>query len=294
MIGWSEAHPPNLSPTYTDSSNYVSGIRLDSKHGEVRTGTQTDIRFCRLPVQPQGGQGQTHSRTLADLKLENSEASQEPFRSGQTAHVPNMLFDSYKEASPPRLAPHESDSLVSEKYLEDPRVSGKDDPNPKISPLMLKMVAARSKCPSRSATTPTQPCSSDLYRCLKRRLGHSLNRSHGKRDLVPAGKQVAYKLPGVKCSLFGPKVVPRQNKIVLIATDTTVVAYINKEKRHKFRPTLCPIGGNPDLVLQETGNPQGLTHSMPAERGSKQAIQARPDHPNKMVSPSRGLRSSVA
>ena len=31
------------------------------------------------------------------------------------------------------------------------------------------------------------------------------------------------------------------------------------------------------------------THSRPAERGSRQAIQARPDHPNIVVSPSRGL-----
>ena len=32
-----------------------------------------------------------------------------------------------------------------------------------------------------------------------------------------------------------------------------------------------------------------LTHSRPAECGSGQAIQARPDHPNRVVSPSRGL-----
>ena len=31
------------------------------------------------------------------------------------------------------------------------------------------------------------------------------------------------------------------------------------------------------------------THARPAERGSGQAIQARPDHPNRVVSPSRGL-----
>ena len=37
---------------------------------------------------------------------------------------------------------------------------------------------------------------------------------------------------------------------------------------------------------QVTLNP---THSRPAERGSRQAIQARPDHPNRVASPSRGL-----
>ena len=31
------------------------------------------------------------------------------------------------------------------------------------------------------------------------------------------------------------------------------------------------------------------THSRPADCGSRQAIQARPDHSNRVVSPSRGL-----
>ena len=45
---------------------------------------------------------------------------------------------------------------------------------------------------------------------------------------------------------------------------------------------------NLDLVYQETSDSKP-THSRPAERGSRQAIQARPDHPNRVVSPSRGL-----
>ena len=40
-------------------------------------------------------------------------------------------------------------------------------------------------------------------------------------------------------------------------------------------------------------NSQSPTHSRPAERGSRQAIQTRPDHPNKVVSPSRGLPSNM-
>ena len=42
---------------------------------------------------------------------------------------------------------------------------------------------------------------------------------------------------------------------------------------------------NPDLVLQETGDPQGPTQSRLAECGSRQAIQARPDHPDRVVLP---------
>ena len=47
------------------------------------------------------------------------------------------------------------------------------------------------------------------------------------------------------------------------------------------------------MVYQKSSNSQSLTHSRPAERGSRQAIQARPDHPNRVVSPSRGLPNNM-
>ena len=56
---------------------------------------------------------------------------------------------------------------------------------------------------------------------------------------------------------------------------------------------LCPTMENLDLVYQEASNSQSLTHSRPAERGNRQAIQTRPDHPNRMVSPSRGLPNNM-
>ena len=46
---------------------------------------------------------------------------------------------------------------------------------------------------------------------------------------------------------------------------------------------------NPDLVLQKTGNSQSVTHSRRAECHSRQAIQAMPGHPDRMVPPSSGL-----
>ena len=46
---------------------------------------------------------------------------------------------------------------------------------------------------------------------------------------------------------------------------------------------------NLDLVYQETSS----THSRPAARGSRQAIQAKPDHPNGVVSPSRGFPNNM-
>ena len=57
---------PNLSQAYSYSNSLVSGTRLDSEHRQIITGAQTGLRLCRLPVQPQGGQGQTNPGTLTD------------------------------------------------------------------------------------------------------------------------------------------------------------------------------------------------------------------------------------
>ena len=54
---------------------------------------------------------------------------------------------------------------------------------------------------------------------------------------------------------------------------------------------VCPIVENPVLVHQETGNSQGTSHPQPAERDSRQAIQARPDHPDGMVPSPRRVQS---
>ena len=60
-------------------------------------------------------------------------------------------------------------------------------------------------------------------------------------------------------------------------------------RRHEVGPTVCTIVVNSDLVLNKSGDPQGQTHSRLAECGSRQAVQAGPDHPNKVVLPSRDL-----
>ena len=162
--------------------------------------------------------------------------------------------------------------------LENPRIPRKGDPYPKISPSTSKMVISRSKCPPRSST---QPCSTDIHRCLKRRLGCTIRRSLRKRDLVPTRKQVAYKLCGTKGGLSGPKRVPRPLfKQYCTRSNRQHQSYcLHKQGRMpEVGPTVCPIVANPDLLLHESGDPHTPTHSRPAECGNRQAIQTRPDH----------------
>ena len=120
--------------------------------------------------------------------------------------------------------------------------------------------------------------------------------THCKRVLVTTRKQAAYKLSGTKSSLSSLERVPRP----LYRQDGTCgnrqhySSVLHKqERRHEIGPTLCPTMENLDLVYQEASNSQSPTHSRPAERGSRQAIQTRPDHQNRVVSPSRGLPNNM-
>ena len=124
----------------------------------------------------------------------------------------------------------------------------------------------------------------------------SLKRMHCKRHLVPSGKQVAYQLPRTQGSLSSLKRVPRP----LHTQDSTCrdgqqhSGVIHKQgRRHEVGPTLCFTMENLDLVHQKSSISQSPTHSRPAECGHSQAIQARPDHPNRVVSPSGGLPSNM-
>ena len=56
-----------------------------------------------------------------------------------------------------------------ETSFKDPRITRKGDPDHKISPQALKMVAPRGKCPSRSATTPTKVCALQIFTDVTRK-----------------------------------------------------------------------------------------------------------------------------
>ena len=123
-------------------------------------------------------------------------------------------------------------------------------------------------------------------------MGHSLRGPHCKGNFVPSRKQVAHKLSATKGSLLGPKRVSRP----LLREDHSFgnrqhqSGCLHKQgRRHEIGLTLCPSVENPDLVFQETGNSPIPTHFRLAESDNRQTIQARPDHPDRVVSPSRCL-----
>ena len=77
--------------------------------------------------------------------------------------------------------------------LEGTRITEKGDPNPQIPAPPFTMVAEGRQCTYRPTITPNITCSANIYRRIKRRVGRSLRRAHCARNLVPSGKQAAYK-----------------------------------------------------------------------------------------------------
>ena len=186
--------------------------------------------------------------------------------------------------------------MVSQKELESARVNRKGDPISKVSAPSPSMVAKRRQRSHRSTITPNKICPANFYRRIKRRVGHSHRRTRCKRDLVTTRKQAAYKLSGTQSSLSSltrvPRPLYRQDGAGCNRQHYSSVLH-KQGRRHEVGPSVCPAMQNLDLVYQEASNSQSLTHSRPAECDSRQVFQARPDHPNRVVSPSRDFPSNM-
>ena len=180
--------------------------------------------------------------------------------------------------------------MASQKTLEGSRISGKRDPNSKISSPALTMVDQRGQCIARSAPAPLASCHSNLYRCHKRRLGCSLRRSYNKRCLVSARKPPSHKkLPRAKSGLAGFKKVPapctREGSADCHRQHYSCGIH-QKGGRYEVRLTLCPSLAAPVLVQPETGCSQGQTHSWSSQCDCRQVVTSTPNYPDRMVAPS--------
>ena len=285
-----ESHiPPGLSPTYSNSGENMSKIRLAGEFGQVGAGSKADLRFCRIPVRPQGRLGPTNPRPVAELSGQNIGNNVTSDLSCPTVHVPDRFTNSHREANSPRPTTH---AVASQAALENTRVIRKSDSNSQLPAPSLTMVATGRQRSRRPTITPFKACYANLYRRIKRRVGRSLKRTHCQRDLVTARKQTAYKLfgtqGGVSCLKRVSKPLCRQDSTCGNRQHYSDVVH-KQGRRHEVGHTLCPTMEDLDLVYQTASNPKSPTHSGTAEHGSRQAIPSRPDHSNGMVPPSRGF-----
>ena len=214
--------------------------------------------------------------------------------SGSTVHVLHWSPHSNRKTSSLRATTHEAHTVALEKQLEGPRVSGKGDPGSQVPPPPSKVVAGGRQCTTRSTFTPSKTCSANLYRRIKRRVGRSLRRAHCKRNLVPSREQTTHKPVRAKSSIPSSK---RLSNPRLQQDSVDSYRQHNSGCLHQQRGgdevglAVCPTVENTVLVHQATSNPQGTSHPRPVERDSRQAIQAWPNHSNRVVASSRSVQS---
>ena len=117
-------------------------------------------------------------------------------------------------------------------------------PVPRLLHLHLKCWLEEHNVLQGQPLHPLKTCSADLYRCIKRRVGHSFKRTHCKGNLVPSRKQLHIDYLDFKTVFLALKEFQDLcwNNIVLIAADkTTVVAHINKEGGGMKSGPLCAL-----------------------------------------------------
>ena len=233
---------------------------------------------------------------MADLDRQDQSHTVGSGLPGPTIHVPHRSTHSNRKASPLRATTHETHTVALEKQLEGPRITGKGDSGPQVPPPPSKVVAGGKQCAKRSTITPSKTCSANIYRCIKRRVGRSLRRTHCKGNLVPTREQVAHKPLGAESCISSSKGVsnpgPQQDSVDSYRQHNSGCLY-QQRGGDEVGITVCPTVENPVLVHQTAGNPQGTSHPRPAERDSRQAIQTWPDHSNRVVTSSSSVPSCM-
>ena len=193
---------------------------------------------------------------MAEPSRENTETAIPTSLSGLGIHVLDRLINSHRRASSPRSNAHETHTVASQKQWEG-GITRKGDPNSQVPAPPFTMVAKGRQCSHRSTITPNTTCSADLYRRIKRRVGHSLQRAHCTRNLVPSRKQAAYKLSGTQMSFCSLKRIigPLYRQDSSYSNRQHHSGVIHKQgRRHEVGPTLCPTMEYLDLVYQETSD----------------------------------------
>ena len=237
------SHQTCQSPAYTDLGSSLSRIRLAGEQGEVRTGSKTGFQLRRLPVRPQGGQGQAHSRVLADLNRQNIVNSVRSGVPGPAVHVPDRTSNSHRKASPSRSTSYETHTVAPEEQLEGTRITRKGDTRLQVAPPHLRWWLEESNVLPGQPLHPLKHAVQIFTDASKEGWGAHLNERTARGTWSLSESKLHINHLELKAVFLTLKEFQDlcSNNIVLVATDnTTVIAYINKEGGMKSG-SLCAL-----------------------------------------------------
>ena len=112
--------PPGLSPAHSRSSENMPRTRLAGEFRKIRTGTKANLRYCRLPVRPQGQLGPTDTGPLAEPSGQNTRNAITTGVSGLAVHVSDRFINSHIKASSPRPTSYETHTVASQNNWKVP------------------------------------------------------------------------------------------------------------------------------------------------------------------------------
>ena len=193
------------------------------------------------------------------------------------------------ENGPGWMPSHEALSVSPQGALEISSVIGQPpsvDRNHFSTP---RLVAKSHKRDERLRPSSQRPQYPTLYRCLKRRLGHSLRANFCKRSVVRQGKKATYKCSGAEGSFSGPSKVQGP---VSKPNSVSCHRQLNSGSLHKQtrwnplgRDVRSPVEDH-DLVPLLPGNTRSQTHSRVSECDGRPSVQVKPSSVNRMVTAS--------
>ena len=195
----------NVQAVYPEPLGPMSQTRLDCQYDKVRTVSPTGFQLCRLSFRPLSGLGQTIAGEVVHPVSEDQSSPRATDLLGQAIHAPQRASNGYRETGDFGAPSHEAYSVAFKEPLACPRILREDDPHPKVSPCSPEMVVRPGEGPEGSTSTPVTARPSALYRRLKRRLGRTLRRLHGKRPLVQVRRRIAHKFAGTRGGPFSPQ-----------------------------------------------------------------------------------------
>ena len=264
-----------------------------SQFAKVGTCSPTGVQLCRLSFRPLQGSSEADSGEVANPNSKNKDANEQRPLFGPRVHVSHRFVDSHRETGGFGAPSHETDSVALEESLARARGTREGDSSSQISVPSSAVVAGRKQCAQRPTSSSSTTCSAVVYRRLKRRLGRTLRRPHGKRSLVGLRKPVAHKLSRAKGGPSGPQEV----RATVLGPD-----HFDSHGQHngclihqqgggyEIRLTLCPPLETAFLVQSQTDSSKGQAHSGKAECDSRQIVQEHSGYSDRMVPPAGSLR----